>query len=1097
MAKLTQLKDDFTYHEHELNIIKLWKDIDIYNKIIEKNINNKIFHFMDGPPFVSSSTLHFGHILIGIIKNTMLNFKQMHGYNCLNKLGYDVHGLPTEQCVNKILNVYTKKEVDEIGIDTYNTKCKQIINEYSNDWKPVYERIGRFADFNNTYKTMDINFMESVWFHFKQLYNKNLIYRNYKVMPYCYKCTTTLSNFEAGQNYKDINEQSIYVKFEIINDNFKNTKFIAWTTTPWTLPSNVALCLNPHTTYILINLNSENIIVAESCISNIISKNESYTIINTFKGVELQNIKYKPLFNYYTNNLLNIEYKTIIDEFVKDEKDEKDEKDKKYKKDKKDKNATGSGIVHLAPIFGEQDMTVCIDNNIIKFEDIDNLMTIDDNGCFIDKITDFSGINIFEANKLIIQYLNKNNNIIKIKDYFHRYPYCSRSDNPLIYKASPSYFMNVNKIKEQLLKNHEKTTWVPQNIGENRFKNWLKNAIDWNISRTRYFGTPIPLWVSDDGDEVECVGSIDELMEKTFLKERPIDIHLENIMNLQIPSKTGKGFLKPINVVFDCWFESGCVPFAQYHYPFENKNLFDNKSYLSDFIAEGLDQTRGWFYTLMVLSTALFDKPAFKNVICSGLILAKDGKKMSKSLGNFENPLNIINEFGIDSIRLYLLNSPSVKADSLLFDCENIKQSKSIIIQWYNCVKFFIEHAIDFQKKGLIFKYIKSNNIIDMWILSKIGTLIENIELNMDNYQLDKIVPLLIDFIENITNWYIKFSRDRLKGIINDHEWNLSLITMLIVIFNFIKITTPFIPFLSEMLYQQLKPLIHFIDDNTHESIHLYSYPLKEYFIIDNEIERKMTRLQTVSGIVRSLRNSDTKCISNKFPLKNVIIANNDNLFIEDIKCLEEYLCEEINYISIQYVKLDGLVLYKPLPNNSVLGKKYKDKKKDIIEKIGEIDQLILCDFMNDNIDHIQITVFNENIHLTKNELNIDIEIKQCDELKNLLTKVENNTIVGITKTPEIIDDEVLNIYRIRLIIVGIQQLRKNSNLRPWNDIIIYYKLQDNSFLKIIQLYYDKLFSKIKYPIYNFDEYNITEYYTSHTFDIYDMSISLFIVKLN
>ena len=1034
---IEQLKEDNTYSKHENEILLFWENEEIYRKICLKNKEEKEFDFVDGPPFCSSSNLHFGHILIGVIKSTILNYKQMHKFNCLNKLGYDVHGLPMETVINNKLNVYTKQEVETYGIGNYNDECRKMVKICSNAWTPIYKKIGRWADFTNVYKTMDVSFMESVWYVFKELWNKDLIYKSCKIMPYCTKCTTSLSNFEISSSYKNISENSIYVKFKIKKQ--ENTYFIAWTTTPWTIPSHISLCLNPENIYVkFYNKENDEYYITSKCFVD----KETY-IIEEKKGNDYLNVEYIPPYDFF-----NRTYKIITDGFVDSQNE--------------------TGIVHLAPLFGEDDFSVCLKKNIIKYSDINNIISVDDNGNFTDIITNFKGKYIFDANREIIMDLKNKNKIYKTKNHTHSYPHCPRSDNPLIYKAIDCYFLNVTKIKEKLIENNKKVSWIPKNIGENRFHNWLYDAKDWNISRQRYFGTPIPLWASEDETEIECIGSIDELIVKGNLKEKPNDIHRENVDNIII-EKNGK-ILRRVTTILDCWFESGSVPYAQHHYPFENENLMVDKEYLSDFIVEGLDQCRGWFYTMMVLSTALFNKPAFKNVICTGLILAKDGKKISKKLGNYDDPIDIINKYGGDSVRLYLLNSVAVKAESFMFNNEDVEKIKHKLIQYYNVVKYFIEHMICFQQKNSNFDiqiYNQSENIMDMWIVSRVGTLLNDVETNMDLFLLDKVIPKLLIFIDELTNWYVRFNRERIS---NGDIYSLS--TLFFVIHNFTLIMSPFVPFITDMIYQHIRVLL-----NTENiSVHLCLYPDRNIINNNNEIEKKMNMLQIVINSVRNLRSVGK--ISAKIPLKKVSIICKNNCVLNDINSIDEYIYDEINCLQIDYEtnidsEIENDILYVIQPNVKNLGKTFKNEMKNIIKHLESIDQCTLKKYHQNYINELKIYYNEREILFDRNDVTTSMECKN----NNMLIKIERisqeyvdgetNDIVILVDTTH--DKNIMELYKIRLLIIEIQKFRKECGLHPWDKICIYYDTENYEIKNIINKNYGTIYNKIKYDIKNIE----------------------------
>lgn len=1057
---LKQYQHDFSFSSNELEILQFWDRINLYKQIMDKNKFKKTFHFMDGPPFVSSDNLHHGHLLVGYGKSSINNFYQMNGYNVLNKIGYDVHGLPIEMQINKMLGINTRVGVTDYGISNYNKKCREVIDSFSGAWTPIFNRMGRWADFSNEYKTMYPEYMESVWWVFKQLYDKNLIYQGYKIMPYSTGCCTPLSNFEANglDSYKEIDDPSAYVKFKIKNDE---AFIIAWTTTPWTLSSNLALCVNPEIDYVKIidNTTNEFYIVAKDCLDNLykvskktkIETDKPYKIVETFKGLTLVNIEYEPVFDYFAKDRKFI---ILGDSFVQ-----------------VGEKGSGSGVVHMAPAFGEDDFHVCIKNNIVSINEIGNYCPVDDSGRYTSVIYDMKGIYVRDANDNICRTLKSKNLLFKKEMYKHSYPFCWRTDTPLIYKAVSSIFVAVTKIKDDLIKNNAKVNWVPSHVGSNRFHQWLENTRDWGVSRSRFFGTPIPMWISDDGLEVVCIGSIDELVQLANLDYRPTDLHRENIDHIKIPSKRGPefGYLKRIDDVLDCWFESGCVPFAQVHYPFENRYIFDDKDYLADYILEGIDQTRGWFYTLMVISTAILNKPAFKNVICSGLILAQDGKKFSKRLNNFVSPQKIFDIYGSDAFRLYLISSPAIKAESFRFNDDDISKIVKKNIQLLNGHKFFIEHCLKFIKDGYeldINSWKQSENIMDKWIVARTGTLLENINREIKNYSLNKIWVEIHDFIEDLTNWYIKFNRNRLKGKNCDKsEQNTALSTLYFVLINSCKIFAPFMPFFSETLFKN----IYVLESNDPNiSVHLMNYPNKDDFIKYDEIETQMKNLQLVSGIVRQLRSKTKDCQSAKIPIKKIYIGNKNMEFINNIKRLETYLIEEINCLQVEYIDVDNYINYKIEPDYKIIGQKYKEKASKIYKQLNKVSTDQINDFIINKIIKIEL----DNIILTDEDINIKITVDN-NKLKhlsdNIIADIENNTFIAIDSTQ---DYYTQSVYISRLFITGIQQSIKKSFIRPWHKIKIYYYTDSDFITECITKYKDQIIKDLMRDIYPYDNTN-------------------------
>ncbi|AYV78715.1 MAG: isoleucyl-tRNA synthetase [Edafosvirus sp.] len=1013
------------YFTYEQSILNFWKDKDIYKKLLEQNKKNPIFRFMDGPPFVSSDSLHYGHLLIGFIKSTILFYKQMKGFNCLNKLGYDVHGLPIEMVVNKKLNVNMKRDVEALGIDVYNKTCKDLINSYSKSWSPIYDRIGRWADFDNTYKTMDTNYMESVWWVFSELWDKNLIYKGFRVMPFSTKCGTSLSNFEASQTYNDINEDSAYVFFPLKED--EKVGFVAWTTTPWTLPSHITLCLNPTEIYVKVTDSEKKdrtYIVLDKCVKNLPIKNPLIEVIGP--GETLKNMEYIPPFNYF-----NREYRTITDTFVEGS------------------GEIGTGIVHLAPSFGIEDFDVCIKYNIVSLQDIGNkFCPVDDDGCFTDIVSDYKGKHVLETNKPIIKYLQEKNKLVKKQMYKHSYPFCPRTDTPLIYKTVSSFFVKVTDIKDKIIANNEKIKWTPDFVGSKRFKNWLEGTKDWGISRSRFFGTPIPVWISDDKEEMICVKSIDDLMKKAGLTERPTDLHLETISKIQIPSQQGKGMLRLSCDLFDCWYESGCVPIAQIHYPFENKELLDNTEYLSDFISEGLDQVRGWFYTLMVLSTAIFDKPAFKQVICAGLVLAEDGKKMAKRLNNFKDPKKVIDLYGADALRLYMLSSQATKAEPVQFKERDIAEiSKKSLILLVNAFKFLSGHYERFKECGLSFDNTKSINVMDMWIESRLYSLINNIEANLEEYELSKCVTEIIKYIDELTNWYIKMNRDRMKGRLGDAEWITSLST-LYKILNILVITmAPFTPFNSEYLYNELNKLVNQKDNIEYkESVHLLPYYNKDLLTYDKQLEIKFLQFQRIVNAVRNVRGM--RNLNMKKPIKKVIVCHNDEKFIENIKNLEMFLLSESNILEMGYdSNISKYVKYKFKLNMAGLKQKLKtfdrsNEMKKFIDWTTSATEENITEFVNNET----INVYN--MELDKEILEIVYDtVNLPDEYKNYSQIIDKDvmTLVDLSE-----DEEMINKYHIKMFCTTIQMMRKKMELKPADKIEVYYYSDNKKMIDLI-----------------------------------------------
>ncbi len=782
--------------KQELDIISLWEK----NKVFEKSLKNKnkIFTFYDGPPFATGLP-HYGHLVSSCMKDAVPRYWTMKGYKVERKWGWDCHGLPVENIIEQDLDLRSKKDIEDYGVKNFNDACRSSVLKYAKEWKRTITRLGRWVDMENDYKTMNPEFMESIWWVFKELYNNGLIYQGKKSMHICPRCETTLSNFEVTQGYKDIKDISVTAQFKVKDQ--KDTYFLAWTTTPWTLPGNVLLAVNPKITYVKIEKEGKFYILAKNQKQQV-----EGTIVQEFKGKELENKEYVPLFPYFKENKNS--FKVVLANFVDDQ--------------------DGTGVVHIAPAFGEDDY------ELGRKHETGWIQHVDMSGRFTKEITDFEGLKVKpkenpqKTDIEIIKWLHYNDGLFSKKKYSHSYPHCWRCDTPLLNYAADSWFVEVTKIKKEMLQNNQKINWEPSHIKEGRFGKWLENSKDWAISRSRYWGTPMPIWQAEDGDLI-CVGSIKELEELSGKKIR--DLHKEYLDDIVI-TKNNKKY-KKIPEVLDCWFESGSMPYAQHHYPFENKELLE-KGFPANFIAEGQDQTRGWFYTLHVLATALTkhnsipggSNPAFKNVIVNGIVLAEDGKKMSKRLKNYPDPNYILEEYGADAVRYYLLSSPVVEAKNLRFSEEGVREVYNKLINTVWNIKKFHSMCKKVKEEN-------SNHVLDKWILSKLEVLKQEVTQNMDSYKLQTATRPIQDFVLDLSQWHVRRSRERLKE--GDSH---AISTLTTTLCQLSKIMAPFTPFISEAIYMDLKG----------ESVHLQDWPAMETKRIDVSLHEKMDLTRLISS---------------------------------------------------------------------------------------------------------------------------------------------------------------------------------------------------------------------------------------------------------
>ncbi|XP_034685407.1 isoleucine--tRNA ligase, cytoplasmic isoform X2 [Vitis riparia] len=1038
---------DFSFPKQEENILELWSEIKAFETQLKRTENLPEYVFYDGPPFATGLP-HYGHILAGTIKDIVTRYQSMTGHHVTRRFGWDCHGLPVEHEIDKKLGIQTREDVLKMGIDKYNEECRSIVTRYVEEWEKIITRTGRWIDFRNDYKTMDLKFMESVWWVFAQLFEKGLVYRGFKVMPYSTGCKTPLSNFEANSNYKDVPDPELIVSFPIVDDPDK-AAFLAWTTTPWTLPSNLALCVNANFVYVKVRnkYSGKVYVVAESRLSelptekpkqvvtngssddlkhsNPKSKGSSggktkgeveFEVVEKILGASLVGRKYEPLFNYFME-FSDAAFRVLSDNYVTDD--------------------SGTGIVHCAPAFGEDDYRVCVENQIIdKGEDL--IVAVDDDGCFTGRITDFSGRYVKDADKDIIEAIKRKGRLIKSGRFTHSYPFCWRSDTPLIYRAVPSWFVKVENLKEQLLENNKQTYWVPDFVKEKRFHNWLENARDWAISRSRFWGTPLPLWISEDGEEKIVMDSIEKLEKLSGVKVT--DLHRHKIDHITIPSSRGPefGVLRRVDDVFDCWFESGSMPYAYIHYPFENVELFEN-NFPGHFVAEGLDQTRGWFYTLMVLSTALFGKPAFRNLICNGLVLAEDGKKMSKRLKNYPSPTEVIDEYGADALRLYIINSPVVRAEPLRFKKEGVHGVvKGVFLPWYNAYRFLVQNARRLEVEG-VGPFIpidgvtlqKSSNVLDQWINSATQSLVHFVRQEMDAYRLYTVVPYLVKFLDYLTNTYVRFNRKRLKGRTGEGDCRTALSTLYYVLLTSCKVMAPFTPFFTEVLYQNLRK----VSNGSEESIHYCSFPQEEGQR-GERIEQSVARMTTIIDLARNIRERHNKPV--KTPLREMVVVHPDQEFLDDIAGkLKEYVLEELNIRSL--VPCNDPLKYASLraePDFSVLGKRLGKSMGVVAKEVKAMSQEDILAFEKAG----EVTISNHCLKLTDIKVFRDFKRPENMTAEEIDASGDGDVVVILDLRP---DESLFEAGIAREVVNRIQKLRKKAALEPTDMVEVYFESLD------------------------------------------------------
>ena len=967
MYNKVELPNGFVGLEKE--IANLWTARNVIKKNFDMNQDGEYFTFYDGPP-TANGRPHVGHVLTRVMKDIIPRYKVMKGYKVIRKAGWDTHGLPVELEIEKKLGISGKEQIEEYGVEKFVKECKESVFTYVSMWEKMTNQIGYWVDMENPYVTYHNPYIESVWWALKQMWDKGLLYEGHKVMPYCPRCGTALSSHEVAQGYKDVKDLTCIAKFKVVGE--ENKYILAWTTTPWTLPSNLALCINKAYTYIEAKVGDEVYVLAKDLADKVLG--EEYEIVREFKGEELLGTKYEQLMPFgkvegKAFEVIHGDYVTLSD---------------------------GTGIVHIAPAYGEDDSLVAKANGITFI----NL--VDREGRFVEEVTPWAGKFVKKCDESICKWLEENNKLFKSERHMHSYPHCWRCDTPLLYYPKESWFVAMTKLRDKLLENNNKINWYPDNIRTGRFGKFLENVIDWGISRDRYWGTPLPIWECECGHK-ECIGSIEELKNKGINVPEDIELHKPYIdaVHLNCP-ECGKE-MERVKEVIDCWFDSGSMPFAQLHYPFENKELFD-QNFPAQFISEAVDQTRGWFYTLLAISTAIFDRNPFENCIVLGHVLDKKGLKMSKSKGNVVDPFTVLDSQGADATRwhFYTASAPWLPTR---FSVDDVGEAgRKFMGTLWNVYSFYVLYAELDQFNPLQYSDFVSENVMDKWIMSKLNTLVKDVDSMLDSYQITQAALAIEDFTDELSNWYVRRNRGRYWTQELTDDKIGAYVTLYRVLTTVIKVAAPFVPFITENIYQNL---VVGLDKNAEESIHLCKWPEVDEKAIDKELEKEMDLAYTIVKLGRSARNGAN--IKNRQPLSKMLVST-DSLprYYDDI------ITDELNIKEVEFgADLSTHVNFEIKPNLPVLGKAYGKLIPAIRKEIAARNQMELAQTIQNggvvviNIDGNEIELNKENLLVTMQGLegyafagegsigvvldtNITDELREEGHVREMISKIQN-----------------------------------------------------------------------------------------------------------
>ena len=990
MYKKVELPQGFVGMEKE--IANLWTARNVIKKNFDMNQDGEYFTFYDGPPTANGKP-HIGHILTRVMKDIIPRYKVMKGYKVIRKAGWDTHGLPVELEIEKKLGISGKEQIEEYGVEKFVKECKESVFTYVSMWEKMTEQIGYWVDMENPYVTYHNPYIESVWWALKQMWDKGLLYEGHKVMPYCPRCGTALSSHEVAQGYKDVKDLTAIAKFKVADE--ENKYILAWTTTPWTLPSNLALCINKAYTYIEAKVNDEILILAKDLAPKVLG--EDFETVREFQGAELLGTKYEQLMPFgkvegKAFEVIHGDYVTLSD---------------------------GTGVVHIAPAYGEDDSLVAKANGITFINLVDKA------GKFVEEVTPWAGKFVKKCDESICKWLEENNKLFKAEKHLHSYPHCWRCDTPLLYYPKESWFVAMTTLRDKLLENNNKINWYPDNIRTGRFGKFLENVIDWGISRDRYWGTPLPIWQCECGHK-ECIGSIEELKNKGINVPEDIELHKPYIDEVHLNCPECGKEMERVKEVIDCWFDSGSMPFAQLHYPFENKELFE-QNYPAQFISEAVDQTRGWFYTLLAISTAVFDRNPFENCIVLGHVLDKKGLKMSKSKGNVVDPFEVLASEGADATRwhFYTASAPWLPTR---FSTDDVSEAgRKFLSTLWNVYSFYVLYADLDKFNPTEYADFVSDNVMDKWIMSKLNTLVKDVDAKLNSYDITNAALAIEDFTDELSNWYVRRNRARYWSETLTDDKIGAYVTLYRVLTTLVKVSAPFVPFITEEIYQNL---VVNLDPKAEESVHLCLWPEVNEKAIDKNLEAEMDLAYKIVKLGRSARNGAN--IKNRQPLSKMLVSTDSlPVYYGDI------IIDELNIKAVEFgADLSTHVNFEIKPNLPVLGRAYGKMIPQIRKEIGARNQMELAQTIQ-NGGVVTINVDGTEIELNKENLLVTMQ-----GLEGYAFAGEGS--IGVVLDTNI-SDELREEGHVREMISKIQNMRKESGFQVADKIKLY--VSDNEML--------------------------------------------------